>query len=329
MQRCANHGKIIARDKCPWCGRFLCEGCLSDGYPQQTRECKNLADCVKYIKTKNSQGSEVSIESIGIEWVAVPDGRFRYFFADDQDVTVESPFLCSMTPITVAQFKLMCDEIGYKTYAESPSAIRRIGQYNKTSYKGHLRPYPTWMKPGAHEYTDASYVFELGQEPNHPVVCIGLRDAQMFCRWLSFRLGNNIRLPSRIEWLRACGIEDLESYKIELDQFAWYRANSMSNTHPVGMKLSNRYGVHDMLGNIWEYCQEKLNQPLNHNDIDYFSSCGTFITGTDDFYRAVCGGCFSSSESEVLRLLGSLSWRNENAGHYTVGFRVVAECRCV
>ena len=326
MQRCANHGKIIARDKCSWCGRFLCADCLSDGNPHRARECRDLADCVKYMKTQNSQEPEGSIKSIGIEWAAISDGCFRFFFADYRDVTVENHFLCSKTPITVAQFKVMCDETGYKTYAESPTAIRKINQYNKTSYRGQLRPYPTWMKPGVHEHIDASYVLELEQQPDHPVVCIGFRDAQMFCRWLSFRLGKNIRLPDRKEWIRACGIEDLESYKKDLDQFAWYRTNSVSNTHPVGMKRPNRYGIQDMLGNTWEYCQELLRSPLDYDDKDYFTCCGEFITGIDDYYRAACGGCFSSSESEVLGLLGNISWRKEDTGHYTVGFRVVAEC---
>lgn len=83
-----------------------------------------------------------------------------------------------------------------------------------------------------------------------PAVGMSWNAARNYCRWLSLNTGRTYRLPTEAEWRLACG----EAPDGPLRDYAWYEANSDGMTHEVGLKKPNRYGLHDMLGNLWEYC---------------------------------------------------------------------------
>jgi formylglycine-generating enzyme required for sulfatase activity len=79
------------------------------------------------------------------------------------------------------------------------------------------------------------------------------RDAQsgeVTCDWAS----NGYRLPTEAEWQHACKA-DTGGYRYgEIDDIAWYAGNSGGRVHDVGAKAPNSWGLHDMLGNVWEWC---------------------------------------------------------------------------
>lgn len=66
--------------------------------------------------------------------------------------------------------------------------------------------------------------------------------------------GWEIRLPTEAEWEYACRAGDFSEEGHTLDEFAWYRVNSGSETHPVKQKRANSWGLYDMQGNVWEWC---------------------------------------------------------------------------
>ncbi|MER7247630.1 SUMF1/EgtB/PvdO family nonheme iron enzyme [Kribbella sp. NPDC000426] len=68
------------------------------------------------------------------------------------------------------------------------------------------------------------------------------------------RASPGYRLPTEAEWQWAC-TAGVPAYRYgELDEIAWYSANSGGRVHSVGQKAANAWGLHDMLGNVWEWC---------------------------------------------------------------------------
>jgi formylglycine-generating enzyme required for sulfatase activity len=110
----------------------------------------------------------------------------------------------------------------------------------------------------------------FGQE-RHPVVSISHHAAMEYCRWLSARTGKAYRLPTEAEWEYACRAGSRSAFfwgdnPHELGKYAWFADNSDEQTHPVGQKRPNRWGLYDMAGNVAEWC-------LDHYAAD---SYGTF-----------------------------------------------------
>ncbi|CAK8711446.1 hypothetical protein KKHLCK_00440 [Candidatus Electrothrix laxa] len=94
-----------------------------------------------------------------------------------------------------------------------------------------------------------------------PVINVSWKDVQGYCKWLSRETGKTYRLPTEAEWEYACraGTETTWCFGDEeerLGEYAWYEKNSGDKTHPVGEKQANAWGLHDMHGNVWEWCQD-------------------------------------------------------------------------
>jgi formylglycine-generating enzyme required for sulfatase activity len=83
-----------------------------------------------------------------------------------------------------------------------------------------------------------------------PAVGMSWSAARQYCEWLSMSTGKTYRLPTEDEWTVACGpdVEDMTAY-------AWCAENSQNMTQETGTRKPNAQGVHDMFGNLWEYCE--------------------------------------------------------------------------
>lgn len=111
---------------------------------------------------------------------------------------------------------------------------------------------------------------------NLPVETVSWKEAVIFCNKLSELLdfaacysikqagdiitfnpeANGVRLPTEAEWQFACQANSNTIRYGELKEIAWYKENSDNQTHKVGMKEPNIWGLYDMLGNIWEWCSD-------------------------------------------------------------------------
>ncbi|CAA6818641.1 MAG: Unknown protein [uncultured Sulfurovum sp.] len=102
-----------------------------------------------------------------------------------------------------------------------------------------------------------------------PVINVSWHDAQAYCKWLSDKTNKEYRLPTEAEWEYACRAGKNTKWSFgddekELGRYAWYDKNSYDlgssnedyGTHPVGEKLANPWGLHDMHGNVWEWCED-------------------------------------------------------------------------
>lgn len=91
----------------------------------------------------------------------------------------------------------------------------------------------------------------------YPTMSVTFHAVEHYCKWLSIKTGKNYRLPTEAEWEYACRANTLPAGQIDrqlLDRMAWHRDNSDEQTHPVGSKEPNAWGLHDMLGNVAEWC---------------------------------------------------------------------------
>jgi|AntRauTorckE5430_2_1112549.scaffolds.fasta_scaffold03017_4 formylglycine-generating enzyme required for sulfatase activity len=131
---------------------------------------------------------------------------------------------------------------------------------------------------------------------NCPVKQVSWNDIQDFIKKLNAKTGKNYRLPTEAEWEYAA--RGGQSYKYagsdNIDNVAWYTSNSGSKTHPVGQKSANGYGLYDMSGNVWEWCQDTWHENYNNAPTN-----GTaWLTGGDNSRRVLRGGSWNSDDSD-------------------------------
>jgi formylglycine-generating enzyme required for sulfatase activity len=117
------------------------------------------------------------------------------------------------------------------------------------------------LRIAATEVTERQWLAVMPQRRAHkasgdlPVASVSWKEAQEFCLELSRKEGRTYRLPTEAEWEYACraGATSATAAGTDLAAVAWYSENSDATTHPVGVKASNAWGLHDMLGNVAEW----------------------------------------------------------------------------
>ncbi|MBT4482400.1 MAG: formylglycine-generating enzyme family protein [Candidatus Latescibacteria bacterium] len=176
------------------------------------------------------------------------------------------------------------------------------------------------------EITQAQYGAVMGENSSHfsgdnrPVDNVTWHNAIDFCRKLSQSTGYIFRLPREAEWEYACRAGTTTNYytgdsKDAMSRAGWWDGNSNEMTHAVGQKEPNAWGLYDMHGNVWEWCNDWF-------DSDYYSSSPDINpTGPDSGSRRVLrGGCWHHYFIHCRSAYRSLSNPDDS---YRVGFRVV------
>jgi len=195
---------------------------------------------------------------------------------------------------------------------------------------------------GMYEVTQKQYRLVTGKNPskfrgdNLPVERVDWFDAVDYCNRLSEKAGlkpyytiikntvivnggDGFRLPTEAEWEYACRGGTITSYHWGKDingDYAWYKENSGDKTHPVGRKKPNVFGLHDMTGNVWEWCW------------DWSGIYGGTVTdpqGAEKGDRRILRGGGWNSIAALLRSasrMGTFPSADSSAGSPAVGFRI-------
>lgn len=97
----------------------------------------------------------------------------------------------------------------------------------------------------------------------YPAVGVTFNAATQYCRWLSQSTGRHYRLPTVAEWQHACraSVENKQR-DVPVAARAWCAENSDEKTHAVATKLPDGFGLHDMLGNVAEWCIDADGSPV-------------------------------------------------------------------
>ena len=101
---------------------------------------------------------------------------------------------------------------------------------------------------------------------DYPATCVSWEDAQAFCKRLSDLEDKVYRLPTEAEWEYACRAGSKAAYGFGnepsmLKEYSWFKINTCDcdevYPHETGRKTPNNFGLYDMHGNIWEWCQDR------------------------------------------------------------------------
>ncbi|MBD2622825.1 SUMF1/EgtB/PvdO family nonheme iron enzyme [Microcystis flos-aquae FACHB-1344] len=185
---------------------------------------------------------------------------------------------------------------------------------------------------GKYPVTQAQYQAVMGTNPSHfknnpqnPVENVSWNDAQAFCRKLSQITGKTYRLPTEAEWEYACRAGTTTRYYFgddanRLGDYAWYSANSQSKTHPVGQKKPNAWGLYDMIGNVWEWCEDDWHD--NYIGAPKDGSAWPINNDNRSYLKCLRGGSWNSYKAPDYCRSAIRSRNLPSYDNYSRGFRV-------
>jgi len=163
-----------------------------------------------------------------------------------------------------------------------------------------------------------------GEGDTFPMYYVSWRDAHTFINRLNaLNDGYLYRLPSEAEWEYACRAGGSGEQPSDLNMIAWYKTNSNDSVHEVGMKRPNAFGLYDMLGNVWEWCED-----LTHENYDGAPSDGSVWAGTvtaDSLAERRSRGASFFTGNRAFWKCSARGAETEDYRDFETGFRVAAE----
>jgi formylglycine-generating enzyme required for sulfatase activity len=240
----------------------------------------------------------------GVEMVAIPGGWFQ-MGSDDQGEPDQQPHRVFVSPFLIDKYPVTQEE------------YERLTGSNPSHWHAPKNPVEQIRWREAAAYCNARSREE------------GLRPAYDEQTWACDFTADGYRLPTEAEFEYALRAGTTTEFFFgdspnELKNYAWYKGNSPRGTHPVGEKPANAWGLHDMIGNVWQWCNDYYGE-------DYYehSPAEDPPGPASGENRVIRGGCWNSRPDDCRS-----AFRNYEMPAYTdicfakdvhgqVGFRCV------
>jgi len=271
---------------------LLCVGVLGCGSEAKLAKIEKADADFAEAEKKQITGQETLTNSIGMKLKLIPAGEFQMGSpANEEDreddehhhrVRITKPFYLGVYEVTQGQWEAVME----------------------------TRP-----------WSDKGYVKE---GPDYAASYVSWDAAREFCELLSKREGKTYRLPTEAEWEYSCRGGTTTAYHFgnnasRLGEYAWYEVNASDvdeqYSHRVGQKKANPFGLHDMHGNVWEWCQDWYESgyykasPVDDPTGPSTASYRVFRGGSWFSFAGLCRSAFRGGYAPTIR-------------NFTLGFRV-------
>ncbi len=232
-------------------------------------------------------------------------------------VAIARPFAIGRFEVTVREFALFAEAARYEPARECRAYVHPDRWERDVN--------ANWKWP------------QYAQAPDHPVACVSWHDARAYAAWLSRKTGKVYRLPTEAEWeyavragksdqsrpwgdnpAEACDHANVADKSARVPWKGHGCDDKAVFTAPVGNYPPNRFGLHDMIGNVWEWVQDCFAESYAGAPAD-----GSAVEHEGCKFRVIRGGAWLSQPRHARS--AQRGFQPPEFGNYSVGFRVVRE----
>lgn len=239
--------------------------------------------------------------NVSFEMIPIPAGKFLQGSKDastdgeSPQVEVEVPaFWIGKCEVTWAEYKhFMQLANAFEKFEEQ--GVRKVSKDNEID-----------AITAPSKLYDPSFTYQSGEDPQKPAVSMSQYAAKQYTKWLSLLTGEFYRLPTESEWEYACRAGSETAYYFgdsadELGEHAWYDDNADFETHLVGQKQPNAWGLYDMLGNASEWVLDEYREDWYASHQGRTFTSAEMLCWPEKLYPRVLRGGSINSTAEDCR----------------------------
>ncbi len=249
---------------------------------------------------------------VGFDMLPIPGGEFMMGSPDSEEghQADEGPQVkVKLSPFWMGKCEVTWNEYELYMRPEIEQDMRN---------RHHTEPYVDKISDAISRPTKPYVEMSFGMgKDGFPAISMTQHGANKYCEWLSARTGHFYRLPTEAEWEYACRAGTATAYSFgddpsKLGDYAWWGENSDWKYQKVGQKKPNPWGLHDMHGNVVEWCLDQYDPEW------YMKNAGKELVdpwnrSLKSYPQVVRGGSFDDEDAAKLRSaarrFSSKSWK--------------------